>query len=140
MTAPGWYPDPAGGGTRFWDGQAWTDRLVADKPPGKGIPGWALIGWFVVMALAAFAGFWFVLLMTAFGCDSGWDGCVGVGETAWVVYTGMCVVGLVGLLVWSLISRSATVRIVAFLGMPAVVALALGVSTLVYFLLANWLA
>jgi hypothetical protein len=22
--APGWYPDPAGGGSRWWDGRAWT--------------------------------------------------------------------------------------------------------------------
>ena len=25
---PGWYPDPHGSGSRFWDGNAWTDRTV----------------------------------------------------------------------------------------------------------------
>ncbi len=137
---PGWYPDPAGGGTRYWDGQAWTDRLAGEKPPGQGVPSWALAGWFMLMAAAAFAGFWYVLLMTAFGCDSGWDGCVGVGQTVWFVYAGICAVGLLGLLVWSLASRSATVRIVAFLLMPMVVIQALVVSTVGYFLLASWLA
>lgn len=28
---PGWYPDPAGVGTRWWDGRAWTDHRGA--PP-----------------------------------------------------------------------------------------------------------
>ncbi len=28
-TAPGWYPDPwGGGGHRYWDGQAWTTRVM----------------------------------------------------------------------------------------------------------------
>ena len=44
--------------------------------------------------------------MTAFGCDSGWDGCVGVGETTWLVYVGICVLGLIGVLIWSLVSSS----------------------------------
>jgi uncharacterized protein YxjI len=33
---PGWYPDPAGsGGTRWWDGQGWTDHVqqAAPTPP-----------------------------------------------------------------------------------------------------------
>jgi uncharacterized protein YxjI len=31
---PGWYPDPAGsGGTRWWDGQGWTDHLQQAAPP-----------------------------------------------------------------------------------------------------------
>jgi hypothetical protein len=25
--APGWYPDPAGGGYRYWDGAAWTESV-----------------------------------------------------------------------------------------------------------------
>jgi uncharacterized protein YxjI len=31
---PGWYPDPTGsGGTRWWDGQGWTDHLQQAAPP-----------------------------------------------------------------------------------------------------------
>ena len=47
---PGWYPDPAGsGGTRWWDGQGWTDHVqpspspppsaVSPQPPGGAGPG-----------------------------------------------------------------------------------------------------
>ncbi len=137
MTNPGWYPDPGGVGTRYWDGVAWTDRV---KPPSQGIPGWLLVVWFAVMAAAAFAGFFYVLLMTAFGCDSGWDGCVGVGQATWLAYTAVCAVGLVGLLIWSLLSKSAGVRIAVMFLMPAVLILALVLSTGLYFALASWLA
>jgi len=138
MADPGWYPDPAGGaGTRFWDGVAWTDEV---KPPGKGVPGWLLVVWFVVMVAAATAGFFYVLLMTAFGCDSGWDGCVGAGEATWLVYAAVCAVGLIGLLTWSLVSKSAGVRIAVMFLMPGAVILALVISTGLYFALASWLA
>ncbi len=31
---PGWYPDPAGsGGTRWWNGQGWTEHVQAAAPP-----------------------------------------------------------------------------------------------------------
>jgi uncharacterized protein YxjI len=31
---PGWYPDPAGGaGTRWWDGQGWTEHVQQPPPP-----------------------------------------------------------------------------------------------------------
>jgi len=31
---PGWYPDPAGGaGTRWWDGQGWTEHVQQQAPP-----------------------------------------------------------------------------------------------------------
>ena len=139
MTAePGWYPDPGGGsGSRYWDGQVWTDQA---KAPSKGVPGWLLVVWFVLMAAAAFAGFFYVLLMTAFGCDSGWDGCVGVGETTWVAYAAVCVIGLMGVLVWALVSKSPGVRIAAMFLMPGVVLLALVLATALYFGLASWLA
>ncbi len=31
--APGWYPDPAGGGQRWWTGEAWSDHVRADARP-----------------------------------------------------------------------------------------------------------
>lgn len=39
-TPPGWYPDPSGTpGTRFWDGQAWTDNVQPAAPPsGAPVP------------------------------------------------------------------------------------------------------
>ena len=132
---PGWYPDPGGTGARYWDGQAWTDRVKART----GVPGWLLVVWFVVMAAVAFAGFWYVLLMTAFGCDSGWDGCVGVGQTTWLAYVGICAVGLIAVLIWSLVSTSTGVRIAAMFLMPGVVLGALVLSTALYFAMASWL-
>jgi uncharacterized protein YxjI len=36
---PGWYPDPAGrGGTRWWDGQGWTDHVQEAVPPPSAPP------------------------------------------------------------------------------------------------------
>jgi Scramblase/Protein of unknown function (DUF2510) len=35
----GWYPDPAGsGGSRWWDGQAWTDHVDRTATPGSAVP------------------------------------------------------------------------------------------------------
>ncbi len=141
MTEPGWYDDPwePGAASRFWDGASWTDRVVQQKPPGRVVPGWVLVGWFLLMALGATAAFWFVVLMTAFGCDSGWDGCVGAGQATWLVYAGLCVVGLIGLLVWALASRTQGPRILALLLMPITVLAAVVVSMVAYVLLAGWL-
>jgi uncharacterized protein DUF4328/uncharacterized protein DUF2510 len=33
--APGWYPDPAGAGTRWWDGQQWTGRRAVARKARK---------------------------------------------------------------------------------------------------------
>jgi len=36
---PGWYPDPAGGGgTRWWDGTAWTEQVGQPAPGGPSGP------------------------------------------------------------------------------------------------------
>lgn len=43
MSAPGWYPDPAGQPNtfRYWDGQAWSEQTTqtASPPPPPGAPG-----------------------------------------------------------------------------------------------------
>ncbi|HQR80885.1 MAG TPA: DUF2510 domain-containing protein [Actinomycetota bacterium] len=140
MAEPGWYPDPGGVGSRFWDGGAWTDRVVIDKPVGRGIPGWVLVGWWLLMAVAAVGAFWFVVLMTAFGCDSGWDGCVGAGQATWLIYAGICAVGLIGLLVWALLSRTPGPRIAAFILMPVTVLLAVLLAFAAYWLMATLMA
>jgi len=141
MAEPGWYDDPwePGAASRFWDGTNWSDRAVPQKPQVKLIPGWVLVIWFLLMALGATAAFWFVVLMTAFGCDSGWDGCVGAGQATWLAYAGLCVVGLIGLLVWALASRTQGPRILALLLMPITVLAAVVVSMVAYVLLAGWL-
>jgi len=141
MAEPGWYDDPwePAAASRFWDGTTWTDRAVPLKPQVKLIPGWVLVIWFLLMALGAAAAFWFVVLMTAFGCDSGWDGCVGAGQATWLAYAGLCVVGLIGLLVWALASRTQGPRILALLLMPITVLAAVVVSMVAYVLLAGWL-
>jgi len=38
MTAPGWYPDRAGQGQRYYDGTAWTEHyapVYASAPPAR---------------------------------------------------------------------------------------------------------
>lgn len=106
--------------------------MVVDKPTGRGVPGWVLVGWWLLMILVAFGAFWFVVLMTAFGCDSGWDGCVGAGQASWLIYGAISVLGLMALLVWALRSRSAGPRIAAFVLMPVTVGLAILLAFAVY--------
>lgn len=56
MTAPGWYPDPAGGpGQRYFDGTQWTGarRLSEPPPPGRGLGSGAKIAIGGAVALAA---------------------------------------------------------------------------------------
>ncbi len=36
-TPPGWYPDPAGGGRRYWDGQAWAGAPISSDRPKKSV-------------------------------------------------------------------------------------------------------
>lgn len=116
MTQPGWYPDPRGG-TRYWDGQQWTSDYQPDQTP-KVLPLWALIGWWVLCVLGAVACLWFVLLMTAFGCDSGWEGCEDVAVTTLFAYAGVAAVGLIGLLIWGLLKPGTGVRVAVMVLMP----------------------
>jgi uncharacterized RDD family membrane protein YckC len=37
---PGWYPDPAGGSQRYYDGSAWTAHTAPLPPPTWGGPPW----------------------------------------------------------------------------------------------------
>lgn len=79
----GWYPDPwsagAAGKVRYWDGLGWTgyaaDAAGAAMRPNLGVPGWLLGMWAVVALAISAAIFPVVLVMGAFACDSGWEGC-----------------------------------------------------------------
>lgn len=135
MTQPGWYPDPQGG-SRYWDGERWTADFVSDQKP-KGLPIWALVGWWVLCLLGALACWWFVLLMAAFGCDSGWDGCEDVGGFAVLLYAGLAGVGLIGLLVWALVRPTPTIKVVAFLLMPVWVLLCVVLTAVAYMVMAQ---
>jgi hypothetical protein len=136
MSPPGWYPDPSGGGSRYWDGTAWTGHVPTARR-SRGIPGWVLVGWWLLWVLAAVACWWFVLLMVTFGCDSGWAGCVGVGNTALILYAALAVLGLLVLLVVPLVRTGNGTRIVCFVLMPIWVVVSIGVTVLVYWLLAT---
>ena len=47
MSAPGWYPDPAGnkGAVRYWDGHTWTQHDQAAPTTGSSRRPW---GWFIL--------------------------------------------------------------------------------------------
>lgn len=38
LPAPGWYPDPAGAGLRWWDGEGWTERVGGPPSPAESQP------------------------------------------------------------------------------------------------------
>jgi uncharacterized protein len=42
--APGWYPDPSGGGERWWDGGRWTEHTRHAEPASFGAPSGAPSG------------------------------------------------------------------------------------------------
>ena len=108
-----------------------------DPEESAGIPAWAVAIWWMLCALAAVAGWWFVLLMVTFGCDSGWEGCETVGITTVFVYAGIVGVGLTGLLIWALTKPVASVRIAAVLLMPFWVIFSMVLSFGGYFLVAQ---
>ena len=62
-TPPGWYPDPSGApGTRYWDGNQWTDRAIGSPPSGKSSRTPVqrveiLLAILVIVAVASVAGF-----------------------------------------------------------------------------------
>ncbi len=135
MTQPGWYPDP-NGGSRYWDGSQWTSDVVPEHKP-KGLPLWALLGWFVLCAAGALACWWFVLLMVTFGCDSGWEGCENVGGFAVILYAVLAGVGLIALVMWAIIKPTPSIKLIAFLLMPVWVLVCVLISGFVYYLMAR---
>ncbi|GIH14480.1 DUF2510 domain-containing protein [Rugosimonospora africana] len=43
MSQPGWYPDPYGGGQRWWDGATWTPHVYPSQaPPSQALPSQAV--------------------------------------------------------------------------------------------------
>lgn len=74
MSAPGWYPDPAGykGAVRYWDGRTWTHQSTPDTPgtraSGSGRPwGWFILAMVVIAGLVAV----FVLRPAGFTVSTG---------------------------------------------------------------------
>jgi hypothetical protein len=61
--AAGWYPHPSMANTRrYWDGQAWTDRIAPGEPPVNSGPSTSKIAGGVLLGvLAAVAAVWFVV-------------------------------------------------------------------------------
>lgn len=110
---------------------------TSDPEKSAGIPAWVVAIWWMFCALVALAGWWLVLLMVTFGCDSGWEGCETVGITTVYVYAVIAGVGLTGLLLWALTKPVASVRIAAVLLMPFWVILSMGLSFGGYFLVAQ---
>lgn len=135
MTSPGWYPDPHGG-SRYWDGQQWTADYVPEST-STGIPGWALVGWWVLNGLGAVACWWFVLLMVTFGCDSGWEGCETVGISVVIGYAVVAGLGITGLLIWAFAKPTVGIKVIAFLLMPCWVILSVVLAFVAYALMAG---
>jgi hypothetical protein len=57
--APGWYPDPSGAGSRYWDGRSWGSAApspvpLAAPPKKKPVPKWVIV--FAVIAVAMVIG------------------------------------------------------------------------------------
>lgn len=63
--------------------------MVTQPPPApvrRGIPIWVLaLVWLAIVAILA-VGTFFVVLMLAFSCDSGWRGCSELGGSTTVAY------------------------------------------------------
>lgn len=125
---PGWYPDPwsagAAGKVRFWDGIGWTG-YAADTAtrPNLGVPGWLLGVWSAVVLLVCAGIFPIVLLMGAFACDSGWEGCSEASANAVVTYVVVAAVVAVVPAVLAVIlgrgrRRGRVLRIVALVLIP----------------------
>lgn len=100
--APGWFSDPWSEGRpglmRYWDGTNWTGYsamapgslpAVARDPRRLGVPGWLLALWWFLVMLVGAGVFVIVLLMGAFACDSGWEGCSQASANAIVAYVGV---------------------------------------------------
>jgi hypothetical protein len=91
---PGWFPDPwsagVAGKVRYWDGSGWTGYAADTAPvlvrPNLGAPGWLLGVWSGIVLLVSAGIFPVVVVMGAFACDSGWDGCSTASSNAIVSY------------------------------------------------------
>jgi hypothetical protein len=56
---PGWYPDPAGYGQRYWDGRVWSNHVapLPAPPPERGAPAGDWVGGVLISLLFPIVGF-----------------------------------------------------------------------------------
>lgn len=93
------------------------------NPPPRGIPWW-VVG---IVAAVSFAetlavGF-FYLMLAAFACDSGWEGCAEISTTSMVIYAVLSLMIFIGCLLVGLLPKMTTRagriwRIVAIVVLP----------------------
>lgn len=62
-TFKGWYPDPAGGGTRYWDGERWSGDTRPRRRPFAPAHSFGSMGYLLVFV----AVMWLFLAIMAFG-------------------------------------------------------------------------
>jgi hypothetical protein len=105
-----------------------------------GIPTWLLVVWWLLCGLVAAGVWWLVLVVAAFGCDSGWRGCENVAAGVVLGYAAVAGGALIGLLVWALVRPTRKVRITSFLLMPLAVLGAAALAVGAYWMFAQALA
>lgn len=103
----------------------------------KRVPAWVIAVVWVLAAALALAASFFVLMLIAFGCDSGWEGCADVSANALFGYVGLAALSLVGPLVWAIVSSSRTQQIIACVLMPVGVILSVVLTFSYYAFMAS---
>ena len=87
--------------------------MTVEQQPSVSPPIWVVVVWWVLMILVGLAGFGLVIMLIAFGCDSGWQGCEDASVVSVGLYIGIAAVALVGTLIWAVLAKSTGIRILA---------------------------